>query len=85
MRFYIHENTLKNNKSASGKAIYFTHSYGGFNSGKSFEWFPLSQLTIGNFNDVGWATIDIPDWILKQKNFISYGSLVGCFEELEIG
>lgn len=85
MKFYIHENTLKNQKSQSGKAIYFTHSYCGFNTGKTHEWFPLSQLKIGEFNDCGWAELEIPDWILKQKQLLGYaGCLKGGFEELEV-
>lgn len=83
MRFYIHENTYKNNKSDSGKAIYFTHSYSGLNSGRTIEWFPISQITIGIFNEVGWASIDIPDWLLTSKSLMVCGSLSGGFEELE--
>lgn len=85
MKFYIHRNTIENHKSASGKAIYFTHSFGGFNTGKSIQWFPLSQLKIGEFNDVDWAELEIPDWILKQKSLLGYGgSLKGGFEEIDV-
>ena len=83
MKFYIHKNTLNTNKSNSGKAIFFTHSYGGFNTGKEQVWFPLSQLEIDKFNDVGWAKVNIPDWLLKQKGYLNSGSLKGNFEELE--
>ena len=85
MTFYIHENTLKSNKSSSGKAIFFTHTFCGFNSGKEQAWFPLSQLKIGNFNDVGWATLEIPNWLLRQKGYMNHGTLKGAFEELEWG
>jgi len=84
MKFYLHRNTLEDHKSASGKAIYFTHGYG-FNTGTSVEWFPLSQLKISKFNELGWAELEIPDWILKQKSILGYGgSLKGSFVELEV-
>ena len=83
MKFYIHINTFNTHKSNSGKAIFFTHSYGGFNTGKEQVWFPLSQLEIDKFNDVGWAKVNIPDWLLNQKGYLNSGSLRGNFEELE--
>lgn len=68
MRFWIHNNTLQNNISDSGKAIYFTISSEGFNTGKHREWFPLSQIKISkNETDCGWHIIEIPEWLLKQK------------------
>lgn len=85
MKFYIHENTLNNQKSQSGKAIYFTHTFGGFNTGRTHEWFPFSQLKISAFNECGWAEVEIPDWLLNQKGLLGYaGTLKGGFEELEI-
>lgn len=85
MKFAIHTNTLDNHKSASGKALYLTHTYCGFNTGKSFEWFPLSQLKISSANECGWCDVDIPEWLLKQKGFLGYANeLKGAFEEAEL-
>lgn len=75
MKFYIHEETVKNHKSNSGKAIYFTPNYY-----KAVpDWFPLSQLKIGNYNECGWAIVDIPDWLIRQKgNTKGYRELEVC-------
>ncbi len=78
-RLAIHENTVKSHTSASGKAIHFTISNGYTSANDTTEWFPLSQLIIGNPNECGWCEILIPLWILKQKN-ISYSRL----RELEV-
>lgn len=84
MKFYIHQNTINSQKSESGKAIYLTHSYDlGFH--EIHHWFPLSQLTISEPNECGWAEVEIPDWILKQKHLLGYcNTLKGCFLELEM-
>ena len=82
MLFNIHTTTLETHKSASGKALYLTASYGGFNTGKSTEWFPISQLKISAPNECGWCEMEIPDWILKQKQFLGYANTMKCsFEE----
>lgn len=84
MKFWIHKNTLDNHKSTTGKAIYFTVTYGGFNTGNCREWFPMSQLKIGSdFNECGYTTLEIPEWILKQKGLLNYSGLRGSFEELD--
>lgn len=79
MKCMIHKNTLESHKSASGKAIYLTITYGGFNTGKKQEWFPLSQLTISEPNDCGWSELNIPDWLIDQKHIGN-----GAFEEAEV-
>ena len=78
MKAYIHRNTVKQKASASGKAIYLTARFGKTNDFNKFVWFPVSQLKIGDFNSVGWATIEIPDWIIR-KNCIQNA----CILELE--
>ena len=79
MKYMIHKNTLENHRSESGKAIYLTITYGGFNTGKKREWFPLSQLTISQPNECGWAEVNIPDWLIEQKHIGN-----GSFEEAEV-
>jgi len=78
MKFYIHTTTLENHKSTSGKALYLTVTYGGFNTGKSIEWFPMSQLKISQPNECGYCEMEIPDWILKQKQMLTYGKTLNC-------
>lgn len=75
MRMMIHENTVENHKSASGKAIYFTARFGTSQIHDRPVWFPMSQLKIGKFNDVGWAIIEIPDWLIR-KNCLNNAALV---------
>lgn len=85
MTFYISASTLETHRSESGKAIYLTVSCGGFNTGKRIEWFPISQLDIGNPNECGWCKVVIPEWILKQKQMIGYGNALKCtFEEADV-
>ena len=79
MKCMIHKNTLENHKSASGKAVYLTVTYGGFNTGKSVEWFPISQLTISKPNELGWSEVSIPEWLIHQKHIEN-----GAFEEMEV-
>ena len=67
MRMAIHKNTIENQKSGSGKAIYLTARFGKSQIHDKPVWFPLSQLKIGEFNECGWATIDIPDWLLVKN------------------
>lgn len=79
MQGFIHQNTINNHKSKSGKALYLTVTYGGFNTGKKIEWFPLSKLTISTPNECGWSKITIPEWIINQKHING-----GAFEEIEM-
>ena len=79
MKCKIHRSTIEGHKSQSGKALYLTVTYGGFNTGKSREWFPISQITISEYNDCGWAEVTIPDWLIQQKHIGN-----GAFEEAEV-
>ena len=79
MMRYIHENTLKDHKSASGKAIYFTVRFGTSAIHDAIVWMPLSQLKIGNLNECGWAQIEIPQWLIR-KNALEKA----VFVELEV-
>lgn len=87
MKFFIHQNTLNNHKSESGKAIYFTISTQGFNSSRHIEWFPLSQLRISEkANENGWYGIEIPDWLLNKKvknQSIEELEVFSCIDEKE--
>ena len=49
------------------KAIAFTIAGGYTTANDKIEWFPKSQIIIGEPNDVGVAEILIPYWIIKQK------------------
>lgn len=77
---YIHRNTLNGHKSASGKAIYFTVRFGTSAIHDSITWLPISQLKIGEFNECGWARIEIPDWLIR-KNSLTKASFVELEEE----
>ena len=71
---YIHEETLKNHISASGKAIYFTVRRGGTTARHDeIIWLPLSQLKIGELNECGWAKIEIPYWLIKKNSLEKAG------------
>lgn len=78
MTKYIHKNTLDNHVSASGKAIYFTVRFGTSAIHDRVTWLPMSQLKIGDFNECGWAKIDIPDWLINKNGLKNAG-----FVELE--
>ena len=49
------------------KAICFTIAGGYTSSNDTYEWFPKSQLLIGEPNDVGNAEILIPMWMIRNK------------------
>ena len=68
MKYFIHENTLKDHKSASGKAIYFTARFGLTDRFNRTVWFPLSQMRFGEVNEVGWMPVEIPDWLIKKND-----------------
>ena len=68
MTKYIHQNTWKNHRSESGKALYLTIRYGTSAIHDRTMWFPISQLKVGDFNECGWATIEIPDWLIRKNN-----------------
>lgn len=75
MTKYIHKNTLDSHISTSGKAIYFTIRFGTSSIHDRTIWMPMSQLSIGEFNECGWAKIDIPNWLinkngLQKANFV---------------
>lgn len=83
MLFSIHTETIKRHTSSSGKAIYLTADFGGLGQGR--EWFPLSQLKIGKPNELGYSTVEIPDWILRQKQMLTfYGALNVAFAEASL-
>jgi hypothetical protein len=66
-RLAIHENTVKAQTSASGKAIWLTKA-GGYTSANDIRlWFPLSQLVVGRPNECGWCEILMPMWLVDQK------------------
>ena len=65
---HIHQNTVMNHKSASGKAIYLTVRFGTSESHDSVVWLPMSQLKFGEFNECGWAEVSIPDWLIHKNN-----------------
>ena len=67
---HIHQNTVNNHKSASGKAVYLTVRFGTSESHDQTVWFPMSQLKIGEFNDCGWAEIEIPDWLIRKNKLM---------------
>lgn len=75
---YIHKETLENHKSASGKAIYLTVRFGTSAIHDSIVWMPVSQLKVGEFNECGWALVEIPDWLIKKNGLERAG-----FVELE--
>ena len=75
MRMMIHKNTIENHKSQTGKAIYLTARFGKSQINDRPIWLPLSQLKIGAYNECGWATIDIPDWLIK-KNCLTKAALI---------
>ena len=64
---YIHENTWNNHKSASGKAIYLTVRFGTSSIHDSYTWLSVSQLKLDKFNEVGWARMEIPDWLIRKN------------------
>lgn len=78
MTKYIHKNTVDNHKSASGKALYLTVRFGTSAIHDSIIWLPISQLSIGEYNECGWARIEIPEWLIKKNNLNKAG-----FVELE--
>lgn len=78
MTKYIHKNTVDNHKSASGKALYLTVRFGTSAIHDSIVWLPVSQLSIGEYNECGWAKIEIPEWLIKKNNLTRAG-----FVELE--
>ena len=49
------------------KAICFTVAGGYTCANDTFEWFPKSQIIIGEPNDVGNAEIFIPCWLFRSK------------------
>ena len=53
--------------SATEKAVAFTVAGGYTTANDTFEWFPRSQLVIGEPNECGNAEILIPYWLVKQK------------------
>lgn len=75
MKYFIHENTLKDHKSASGKAIYLTVRFGTSDIHDSIKWFPLSQMRFGEVNEVGWMPVEIPDWLIR-KNGLERASFI---------
>lgn len=50
------------------KAIAFTIAGGYTSANDRIEWFPKSQLVIGEPNEYGNAEILIPYWLMKQKS-----------------
>ena len=78
MTKYFHKNTVDNHKSASGKALYLTVRFGTSAIHDSIIWLPISQLSIGEYNECGWARIEIPEWLIKKNNLTRAG-----FVELE--
>lgn len=68
MTKYIHQNTVNNHKSASGKAIYLTVRFGLSDLHDTTVWLPMSQLNISEPNECGWSKIDIPDWLIRKNN-----------------
>ena len=79
MTRYIHQNTVRDHQSASGKALYLTVRFGTSAINDRVIWLPLSQLKIGEANECGWSQIEIPDWLIK-KNALQKASFV----ELEV-
>lgn len=49
------------------KAICFTIAGGYTTANDTHEWFPKSQILIGEPNEVGNAEILIPMWLIKNK------------------
>ena len=49
------------------KAVQVTIAGGSTCANDWHEWFPKSQLIIGEPNNIGWAEVLIPFWIIKQK------------------
>ena len=49
------------------KAICFTVAGGYTCASDTYEWFPKSQIIVGEPNDVGNAEIFIPCWLFKSK------------------
>lgn len=68
MKKFIHQNTIENHKSASGKALYLTVRFGTSSIHDRTIWFPMSQLKIGEANECGWSMIEIPDWLIKKNS-----------------
>lgn len=50
------------------KAVAFTVAGGYTTLNDTYEWFPKSQLVIGEPNECGNAEILIPYWLIKQKS-----------------
>lgn len=75
MTGYIHQNTVSNHRSASGKALYLTVRFGTSSINDRAIWLPLSQLKIGEANECGWSQIEIPDWLIK-KNGLQRASFI---------
>lgn len=64
------------------KAICLTVAGGYTTANDRYEWFPRSQIIIGEPNEVGNAEVLIPYWLIKQKS----GHAVDFFRRLrEIG
>lgn len=54
------------------KAICFTVAGGATTANDTYEWFPKSQIVIGEPNDVGNADIYIPVWLFRSKCIDAY-------------
>lgn len=66
-RGYISTPIEKYVPAVTEKAICFTVAGGYTTANDTFEWFPKSQLIIGEPNEVGNAEILIPMWLIKNK------------------
>lgn len=64
------------------KAIAFTIAGGYTSANDRIEWFPKSQLVIGEPNEHGNAEILIPYWLMKQKSR-NPADLFGRMREVE--